>query len=310
MDNNTHADLYMEILGCIYATSKEENAASSGSSLSKLIAVTVRMDYMKNCVKYIQILNSCIPHMNDLLESISITDFQAAVDFFVTANHFNIDNASKGILEMVKLMQRPEQDRKDAVVNALKELFLETDAKNIEDHKELVINRLIKLRRDVSYANLPNLTHLISTWSSKGILDNSIIDALWQKFKRCSNDDGRVSLDLLKMASLERLSIINRNIRVISTIAFKERKSNLLLVISACDTLATLGNEKQLITNENPPFKIKFEDELWTDLTEILIDNFMKNEKFVLGTIIAIINLFYSVSIHCLITKKVACGTI
>lgn len=146
---------------------------------------------------------------------------------------------------------------------------------------------------------MPNLTLLISEWISKGILDNSIVEMLWQYFtkkKSVSDETSRAALDLLKMASLGRKTIIMRNIKLVSTVAFQDRREDLLTVKSACEILVTAGNEKQDITSKTPPFRIKLNDPMWGDLKDILQDNFLKKCKFFNQVASSIIACIFSVS--------------
>lgn len=147
---------------------------------------------------------------------------------------------------------------------------------------------------------MPNLNLIISEWISKGILDNSIVEMLWQYFtkkKPVSDETSRAALDLLKMACLGRRTIIMRNIKLVSTVAFQDRREDLLTVKSACEILAMAGNEKQDITNTDHPFRIKLNDPMWNDVKSIFVDNFLKKCKFFNQVSRAIIDCIYSVNI-------------
>lgn len=300
MNADSEVDLYMNIMRYLMTDFTKILTTMVGNvteeDLSAIAELKTSIDYFTNVVNYIKLINSAMPFISNLLEAQSVTDMQAAVDFLVIAYRFNIDDAPKYITEMLKLMQRSEQDRKDAVIKAFKEIYLTTDANNMQEHKTIVVDRLISLCKIVSYENLFNLSQLISCWAANGVLDNNIIDMLWQNFTKNPGDVARASLELLKMASLDRPTIISRNFKLITTIAFKERKNDMLLVKLSCEAICLMGTKKQLLTDENPPMRIPSDDEIWTDLSDILISIFMKKEKFVLGVITAIIRCIYAVS--------------
>lgn len=95
--------------------------------LDKLNTMNKHIDFLKDCVKFLNEIDRAIDLMVDLLETTSVSDMQEAIQFFIAAYQFQIDRSEVGILSMLKLMQRNEQDRKDAVVEAFKTIYLTTD---------------------------------------------------------------------------------------------------------------------------------------------------------------------------------------
>lgn len=309
MDTTSEVDFILNFMRYIYTDFtkffEQVQELLSESELIRVRELKASVEYLTNCVKYIELINSSIPHISELLDSQFVTDFQVAMEFLVIASKFNVADASRNLLDTLKYMERIEQDRKDAVMNAFKEIYLKSDAKNIEDHKEIVIKQLIHLHQSTSYNNYDYLAQLISSWAEKGTLDNNIIDKLWQVFTKTTGESSRSALELLKMASIKRISIINKNIKLTSTIAFKERNNDVLLVKSACETLSIIGNEKQLISDENPPFRIKMDDDMWKDLSQILTGNFFISKENFLGEITSAVQCIYSVSFCALLILTV-----
>lgn len=73
---------------------------------------------------------------------------------------------------------------------------------------------------------IDDLQDIIANWCSKGVLDNAIIDMLWQYFTlRVSVTESEVcaAVELLRMAATGRKTIISRNINLVTNIAFGER---------------------------------------------------------------------------------------
>lgn len=71
--------------------------------------------------------------------------------------------------------------------------------------------------------NVDDLQDIISNWCSKGILDNAIIDMLWQYFtQRVSVTDSDVcaTTEILRMAAIGRKTIISRNINLVTNVVF------------------------------------------------------------------------------------------
>lgn len=150
----------------------------------------------------------------------------------------------------------------------------------------------------VSVAQYENLKLVISMWTSKGILDNNIIDMLWQYFTKkieVTKGEQCAALHLLGLASLGRKTIITRNIKLVTSIAFAEQEDDdLLLVKNACEFLAVAG-ERPNITSKEAPFSIASDDPIWNDLLKILNGNFEKPVKFYNIAVSAAINFIYKV---------------
>lgn len=107
---------------------------------------------------------------------------------------------------------------------------------------------------------------------------------LWQYITKkidVSDDQSRAAVYLLTMAAMGRRTIITKNIKLVAAIAFNDRgKNDPLLVTAACRMLQVAGRERQDITDKNPPFRIKPNDPMWKDLTDILIENFYSKSEY------------------------------
>ncbi|KAK5637917.1 hypothetical protein RI129_012212 [Pyrocoelia pectoralis] len=285
LDDDEKVHLFTTLIRTIFMdiTSFDPNAKTaavvSEDDLNKLVALESSVEYLTHTAGFLQLIDSAIKPMSDLLESVTISDMQEAIEFFVTAYKFNINNALFGVLEMLKIMQRNEQERKDHVINAFKSIYLTTDSTTMREHTTIIVERLINLLKIVPYQNYHCLSLIISEWVSKSILDNSIIDMLWQYFTKkveVSDEQARAALNLLTMATMGRRTIGSKNIKLVATIGFSSpnAKNDILLVKSACDFLRHAGREKQDITDPKPLFKIKPNDTIWKDLTEIIVGTF------------------------------------
>lgn len=113
-----------------------------------------------------------------------------------------------------------------------------------------------------------------------------------------SEDQSRAALHIISMASLGRKTIITRNVKLIASIAFSERGMNdLLLVKVACDALAVLAAERANVADDDTPFAIPVEEPIWSDLFNILYQNFERPVKFFNNAICAAINFLFKVNI-------------
>lgn len=156
----------------------------------------------------------------------------------------------------------------------------------------------------VPIVHYENLKLIVAEWTTKGLLDNSVIDTLWQYFTKnipVSDKKSIAALHILGLAAIGRRTIISRNVQLISKVVFgviEEGKSprglnNLLLTKTACDVLALMGMEKQTITDTKPPFTISPDDEIWRDLFGILLATVAKPIHFYNKALTSAVNLLF-----------------
>ncbi|KAL3271523.1 hypothetical protein HHI36_022001 [Cryptolaemus montrouzieri] len=244
-------------------------------------------DFLKDTVTFLKLLDSALEKMVELLETTTVGDMHEAIEFFITAYKFNIDRSMLGIVEMLRIMQRNEPERKNAIVNAFKKIYLETDSENLAQHTSVVVDRLIAFLKEVPINNLEDMQNIIAQWSDKGVIDNAVIDMFWQYFTGrvpTSEENKTAVLELLRMSAIHKTSIIKKNIKLIATIVFDKKEDkiqeNMLMVGTACKALAVGGRGKIDMNSPDPPFKISADDALFQSLLEILATNFFKNVEY------------------------------
>ncbi|KAI4467731.1 condensin [Holotrichia oblita] len=236
------------------------------------------VDYYEDVVKFLKVLETSIQPMRDLLESVNISEMHEAIDFFIATYKFDIDDSLQGILEMLHIMQRPEQDRKVAVTNALKAIFLETDATSMPEHRKIIVDRLINLMETITFDKIDSFKLVIHNWVSEGKLDNNVIECVFQYFIKKHDIPDKISLKALQLLSLiapAKKSIVTKNLRMISELVFENRGiDNMILFSETCHLITTGTREQQLVTDKSPPFKLKPADPMWTHIVDILCKHF------------------------------------
>ncbi|KAF5285204.1 hypothetical protein FQR65_LT13319 [Abscondita terminalis] len=300
-------NLFVELIKTIFidlsfGTANKDNETvrsdfASESDLKRLVELGEEVDCLGSAVSFLKVIDQAIKPMSDLLESVSIGDMQEATEFFVAAYKFNINNSLSGVLEMIKVMQRNEQDRKDYVLNAFKKIYLTTDSTSMKEHTTTIVESLIALLKMVPHENYQDLKLIISEWVCKGVLDNSIIDMLWQYFTKrveVSEENSRAALCLLTMATMGRRTIGSKNVKLVAAVTFGQRgKDDILLLKAGCEFLQATAKEKQDITSTTPPFKVKATDPMWIDLKNLIMENYNKRSCFYNGMLSSAIACIY-----------------
>ncbi|XP_048518425.1 condensin complex subunit 1 [Dendroctonus ponderosae] len=288
-----------EILSSVKNGAIRDNTIITEEDFQKFLSLRETCDYLTRAVNFLKLINIAVELIVELLETTCISDMQEAVAFFNAAYLFKIDNAQVGVTAMMKMMQCNEENRKDLIIEAFKNMYLKTDASNMKDHSMTVINRLIGLLLSASAYDMDNLELIISEWVHKGILDNNIIDMLWQYFTKkvdVSDQYSLASVELLRMAALKRGTVISRNIKLVASVAFAERgRKNLAFLGSACNFLAVAGRDRIDITSADPPFSISCEDSIFSDLFNILTDTFFTPQEFYYHALAGALEFVYKV---------------
>ncbi|CAG9833306.1 unnamed protein product [Diabrotica balteata] len=271
----------------------------TADDLKQIENLSSKVDFLHQCVEFLQAIDEAIDVCIELLETTSVSDMHEVIEFFVAAYQFNIDRSSDGVLAMLRIMQRTEQERKDAIVAAFKTVYLLSDSTTLNDHCTIVVQRLMRLVKTLPATNLPDLQDIISDWVTKGTLDNSVIDTLWQIVtQRVSTtvEDEIAAVILLKMAAIGRKTVISKNINLMTGIAFGERgKSNLQFLAACCNFLA-VAYEGVDMNSANFAFKIKPDEQCFTDLVAILGELFFKAVEFYHEALYAGLDFVYKLS--------------
>ncbi|XP_074029546.1 CAP-D2 condensin subunit [Leptinotarsa decemlineata] len=255
----------------------------SKEDYKKVEALVKQVEFFEDCVAFLNLIDKAIDTMIELLDTTSTSDMHEAIGFFIAAYKFDIDRANDGILAMLKQMQRNEQERKDAVTEAFRTIYLVSEASNMAEHCTIIVHRLINLVKTVPVHYVDDLEEIIANWCKQGTLDNAVIDMLWQFVtQRVSVDEETQSaaFELLRMAALGRKTIISRNLNLVMNIATGERARKNMALLGICCNLLSVAFEKVDINGKTPPFKIKSDDAFFKELVDILSEQFFKPVEF------------------------------
>lgn len=169
----------------------------------------------------------------------------------------------------------------------------------------MVVDRLINFMEIVTFDKLDSFKLVIYNWVSEGKLDNNIIECVFQYFIKKEDVTDDVSLKALQLLILiapAKKTIVTKNLRMISELAFERRIDNMIHFSETCRLLTAGTTEPQLITDKKPPFKLKPTDPMWTHIINILCEHFDNIEiSFYNVAVKNAIRLIYVVSIFTLL---------
>lgn len=138
MNDQEQADFYTALLKEIFisidsqATSQQDKQTISEQDLIELERSECKVTLLNIKVQFLELMHAAIKKMLLLLDSVTVADMHEAVEFFVTAQQFDMDNALLGVLEMLNLLTFIDQERQDVITEAFRTLYLKTDAETAE----------------------------------------------------------------------------------------------------------------------------------------------------------------------------------
>lgn len=144
---------------------------------------------------------------------------------------------------------------------------------------ECLVRGLIQVLEIVNLKSLHNFGAIVGEWVSTGLVNNQVIEYLWQMLsgdvEKITPFERRAVFQILSFAGNGRLSIVDKNIKLITEIGFKEYgKIDPYFVIIACQILSQVGNKVIQIEDETVPQRYPIENPMWEHLTEALIYHF------------------------------------
>lgn len=160
---------------------------------------------------------------------------------------------------------------------------------------------MISVLKTVTITALPNLGTVISEWVTSGLLNNAVMEYLWNMLietnGQYSKEDIRAALQLLKFIGMARPSLIEKNMKLIVDVTFGSKgMEDVDLVIIACYMLAEIGNKPILEDDENPPARVCLDEPMWAKLMQIIEKKFFFNNVGISGLIQATVELIFKVS--------------
>ncbi|PZC81431.1 hypothetical protein B5X24_HaOG212636 [Helicoverpa armigera] len=257
----------------------ERSTTSLTQQCEQELAMYKRLEEKENIVAFLQesvyfcrMVSEAVPLINSLLMSKQAGDVSEAIDFFTTAHHFNIESAKVGVANMLLLVWSPDQDKREAVERAYREMYLECENKAERARCFAVAKQLVSLVAHVDRGSALALEHLVDKWVDKGDISPAIIQVFWEMFLKkidgTTDADSYAALNLLVMVAKAKPSVALANLDVIQshglTADYNSRNLSVQLLLP-------LAKKTQRYPVEHPIF---------TSLFDSLMETFAKLDRF------------------------------
>ncbi|XP_039753451.1 condensin complex subunit 1 [Pararge aegeria] len=228
--------------------------------------------FLQESVHFSQLIAEAIPLINSLLMSKQAGDVSEAIDFFTTAHHFNIESAKVGVANMLQLVWSPDQEKREAVERAYRDMYLECDSKAERARAFTIASKLVSLMGHVDRGSALALEHLVDKWLAKGDITPAIIQVFWEMFLKkidgTTDMDSYAALSLLVMISKAKPSVALANIEVIQAHGLTGDYNSRRL---SAELLTSLSKKNQRYPADHTIF---------TTLYESLMETFSSSDKF------------------------------
>ncbi|KAH9629496.1 hypothetical protein HF086_015826 [Spodoptera exigua] len=228
--------------------------------------------FLQESVHFSRMVSEAVPVINSLLMSKQAGDVSEAIDFFTTAHHFNIESAKMGVANMLLLVWSPDQDKREAVERAYRDMYLECDNKAERARCFAIAKKLVSLMSHIDRGSAMALEHLVAKWVEKGDISPGIIQVFWEMFLKkidgTTDMDSYAALTLLVMVAKAKPSVAVANLDVIQTHGLTADYNSRNLSVQL---LLSLAKKSQRYPEDHA---------LFTSIFDSLMEAFSKFDRF------------------------------
>merc|ERR1719219_1945815 len=189
-------------------------------------------------------------------------DILEAIDFFVSAFEFGVQNSMLGVRRMLSLIWSGEATIREAVVAAYKRLYIEGREQRGGERSAAAATarNFLALVSGATLGELTCMEKLVLELVASKDINKAVVTVLWEYFTMALPDSdlekSRDAILLLGMCGASEVSIISANIMVIVDNGLSERATlDFRLARNSCEALLRLVPTKLKQDDPNPPTK-------------------------------------------------------
>ncbi|KAF2174150.1 hypothetical protein M409DRAFT_62281 [Zasmidium cellare ATCC 36951] len=243
------------------AMEKAQEEAATAEAINKL-QLTRR--YYVEALRFIETLHEASEHVTQLLSSKNKTEVIEAMDFFVTADAYELETAKIGIRRMLRLIwTKGNSDEGKGVqthlIECYKGLFFTAPGNfSPNDAANYVARNMMSLTYGASPAELTSLEQLLATMMKEKAINDLVIQKLWQVYgvqkKEISKSQRRGAIIVLGMLALADPEIVVREMETCLRIGLGSvGRRDLVLARFTCIALMRMTNNKPVKGTEAGP---------------------------------------------------------
>ncbi|KAK5126513.1 hypothetical protein LTR08_004679 [Meristemomyces frigidus] len=234
------------------ALQKAQDEAATADAMNKL-QLTRR--YYVEALRFIETLHEASPHIMQLLASKNKSEVIEAMDFFVVADAYNLEEAKLGIRRMGRLIwTKGNSDEGKGVqthlIECYKGLFFDAPGNfSANDAANYVARNMISLTFSATSADLTSLEQLLATMMKEKCVSELVIQKLWQVYgvqkKEISKQQRRGAIIVLGMLALADPDIVVKEMEICLRIGLGALgRRDLVLARFTCIALMRMTDNK------------------------------------------------------------------
>ncbi|XP_045448315.1 condensin complex subunit 1 [Melitaea cinxia] len=279
MEKSDQIEYFVALLRNVFITPERRQSISLTQQCENELALYKRLEEKESIVAFLQesvhfsrMISEAVPLINSLLMSKQAGDVSEAIDFFTTAHHFNIESAKEGVANMLLLVWSPDQDKREAVERAYREMYLECPGRAERARAAHVARQLAALAARLDRGGALALEHLVDKWLARADITPAVIQVFWEMFLKkidgTTDMDSYAALSLLVMIAKAKPSVALANLEIIQshglTGDYNSRRLSAELLIS--------------LSKKNTRYPA--DHVIFTSLFDSLMETFLKFDKF------------------------------
>ena len=203
----------------------DEEKVAAVKKMQEEAATAQAMDFLQktrkyhlDALKFIEVLDYAAEQVTRLLSSKNKSEVIEAMDFFTIIDAYKVENARTGIRRMLRLIwTKGNSDEGKGVqahlIDCYKGLFFDAPPNfNANDTANYIAKNMISLTFGTTPAELTSLEQLLSTMKKQGVVNDLVIQKLWQIYgiqkRDISKTQRRGAIIVLGMLALAEPDII------------------------------------------------------------------------------------------------------
>ncbi|ALC40848.1 CAP-D2 [Drosophila busckii] len=207
------------------------------SSVPEMQKQIKTVQFLKDSIEFAHTVAAAIPKITHLLMSKTNSDVFEAVDLFTTGYLFGIRGTEAGMQRMLLLVWNPDKEKRDAVSNAYSRVLFTSNLEG-RAHAIKVVQNLSNFLATIEYGHYTALEVLMGEWVESDDIDALVIQVLYERFtlklEGTSDNEARLALQLLIMASQSKSTIASANRAIIEDICTGQRAKRDPRIFTSC----------------------------------------------------------------------------
>lgn len=243
MDRSDEVEYYIATFQKIFMNS----ASNFNPHLEEYEKQKLVINYLEDTIAFALLVSEAAKDIERPLFGQSSMEAVEAIEFFTTAYQFSAGDSRRVIKEMIPLIWSRTPGIKEAIIEAFKNLYVESSQTTSKGKAMQAAKRLIKLLKELDQDQKSGLEELIHSWFQNNDLDKEFIQVLWEIFSKrlpqFNEDDSVGAIIILNTISEKNPLIVSLNLQVLIDNGLL-KSDNLLLIEYVCNMISKISQNK------------------------------------------------------------------